>query len=334
MISSPTWWLPQGHMRRRVFISALAGAAIWSLKGRARLVGVLVPFGAQDPEVRTFFPAFKQRLQELGWFDGRNIRFEYRFTGNDGDRIRGEAAELIGLAPDAIFVWSNLALAVLRQATQTIPIVFALVSDPVGAGFVSNLARPGGNITGFQNFEAAIGGKWLELIKEIAPAVRRAAVVYHSGIAANTAFLQAAEVASGALSITVTAIDVRDIGNVERAITAFAEPNGALILAPNPVLDRSRDQIIALAADLRLPAIYPFRIFPARGGLVSYGLNPIEQQRGAAAYVDCILRGAKPGDLPVQLPTKYELVINLKTARALGLTIPPSLLALATNVIE
>ena len=323
-------------MRRREFIAGLVGGgvAIWSLKGRARLVGVLVPYGAHDLEVRTFYPAFKQRLQELGWFDGRNIRFEYRFTGNDEDRIRGEAAELIGLAPDAIFVWSNLALAVLRQATQTIPIVFALVSDPVGAGFVSNPARPGGNITGFSNFEAAIGGKWLELIKEIAPAVHRAAVVYHSGIAGNTAFLQAAEVASDALGITVTAIDVRDIGNVERAIMAFAaEPNGGLILAPNRVIHRSRDRIIALAADLRLPAIYPFRIFPARGGLVSYGVNPIEQQRGAATYVDRILRGAKPGDLPVQLPTKYELVINLKTARALGLDISPQIQQRADEVI-
>ena len=330
-------------MQRRKFITLLGGTVVtWPLAARAQRadrvhqVGVLVPFeNENDSQVRDLWPAFKQRLGKLGWVEGHNIQFDVHFTTQNIDRIRAGAAEIVARAPALIYVWSNPGLAALKQATQTIPIVFVLVSDPVGSGLVANLAHPGGNITGFQNFETAIGGKWLELLKEIAPGVRRVAVVYSQKIAANVAFLHTAEAASTSMGVTVTAMDPQDLAAIEPRFTAFAqEPNGGLIVTPNPLNSRNTEVISGLAARLRLPAIYPFRLDPVKGGLVSYGFDTVEQQRGAAAYVDRILKGAKPADLPVQAPTKYELVINLKTAKALGLTIPENLLLLADEVIE
>jgi putative ABC transport system substrate-binding protein len=330
-------------MRRRDFVTLLSGAAVaWPIAAQAqqpertRRIGLLAPYNDdRDTRVQAYLPAFKQRLHELGWIEGRNIRFDYRFTGQDAERIRVGAEELIALAPDIIVVWANPAAAILRRATQTIPIVFTTVSDPVGGGFVANLAHPGGNITGFQNFETAIGGKWLEVLKEIAPKVRRVAFVYSPEISAHVAFMHAAEAASSSLGMTVTAAGVRNAADIESALTAFAkEPNGGLIVAPSPLIATGQDLIIALAVRLHLPAIYPFRYFCTNGGLVSYGFDPVEQQRGAALYVDRILKGEKPGDLPVQAPTKYNLVINLKTAKELGLVVSLQLQQRADEVIE
>jgi ABC-type uncharacterized transport system substrate-binding protein len=328
-------------MRRRRFITLLGGAASLPLTARAqqpervRRIGVLVPFSENDPEVQARLAAFKQRLQDLGWTDGRNVRIDYRFTGENTERIRIGAVELVAVAPDVIVVYANTAVAVLRQATRDIPIVFVQVSDPVGSGFVASLARPGGNLTGFHNFETAIGGKWLEVLKEIAPGVRRVAVVHNPDVAVNVAFLRAAEAASTSLGVTVTAAGVRAAADIESALTAFArEPNGGLVVAPNPINSTSRELIIASAARLGLPSIYPYRYYPASGGLASYGFDQIEQSWGAASYVDRILRGANPAELPVQLPTKYQLVINLKTAKALGLEMSLQLQQRADEVIE
>jgi putative ABC transport system substrate-binding protein len=329
-------------MRRRDFITLISGAtAAWPLAARAqqaervRRIGMLIPFGENDPETQARLAAFKQQLQKLGWADGRNLHIDYRFAGDNIERIRIGAEELIAIAPDVIVVYANPAMAALRQATRVMPIVFAQVSDPVGSGFVTSLARPGGNITGFQNFETEIGGKWLEVLKQIAPAVRRAAVVHSPDIAVNVAYLHAAEAASTSVGITVTATGARSGADIESTLTAFArEPNGGLIVAPNPINVTNRELIIASAARLGLPAIYPYRYFTKSGGLVSYGFDQIEQTRGAASYVDRILKGEKPADLPVQAPTKYELVINLKTAKTLGLTVPPSVLANADEVFE
>jgi putative ABC transport system substrate-binding protein len=279
--------------------------------------------------------AFKQRLHELGWIEGRNIRFEYRFTDQDAERIRAGAEELVALGPDVIVAWTNTTVVILQKATQTIPIVFAGASDPVESGFVTNLSRPGGNITGFQNFEAEIAGKWLDLLKEIAPAVRRVTFVHSPNISANVVFVHTAEAASASLGVTVTRAAVQGIADLEHILTDFAkEPNGGLILAPFPLAATNRGRIIALASDLHLPAIYPFRYFATNGGLASYGFDPVELHRQVASYVDRILKGEKPGDLPVQAPTRYELVINLKTAKALGLAVPPTLLARADEVID
>jgi len=300
-----------------------------------RRIGVLMGFAENDEVWQAYLAAFRQHLQDLGWTDGRNVRIDYRFTGENTERIRIAAGELVALAPDVIFVSTNPSVSALMQTTRTIPIVFTFVSDSVGSGFVASLARPGGNITGFHNFEPAIGGKWLEVLKEIAPGVRRAAVVHVPDIAANVAFLHVVEAASTSLGMTVTAAGVRDAADIERVLTAFArEPNGGLIVAPSPITATRRELLIALAARLGLPAIYSFRFFTTSGGLVSYGIDQMELVRGAASYVDRILRGANPGGLPVQLPTKYQLVINLKTAKALGLTIPESFLLRADEVIE
>ena len=296
---------------------------------------MFIPFNDNEPEVKARLSAFRQRLQELGWIESRSIRFDYRFTGQDAGRIRAGAEELIALAPDVIVVWGNPAVAILQKATQTIPIVFAGASDPLESGFVTNLGRPGGNITGFQNFESAIGGKWLDLLKEIAPGVRRVAFVYSPDISANLAFVHAAEAASTSLDVTVTAAPVRSMADIEHALTAVAkEPNGGLILAPFPFIATSQDKIIALASDLHLPTIFPFRYFATNGGLASYGFDTIDPHRQAASYVDRILKGEKPGNLPVQAPTKYELVINLKTAKALGITISRELQLRADELIE
>jgi len=329
-------------MRRRDFIALVGGAAaVRPFAARAqqvervRRIGMLIPFSGNDPETQARLAAFKQQLQNLGWADGRNLHIDYRFTGDDTQRIRVGAEELVAVAPDVIFVYANQAVAALRQATRVIPIVFAQVSDPVGSGFVASLAHPGGNITGFQNFEAEIGGKWLEVLRQIAPTVRRVAVVHNPDIAANIAFLNAAQAASTSVGMTVTAAGVRSAADMETTLTAFGrEPNGGLIVVPSPINLTNRELIIASAARLGLPAIYPYRYFSKGGGLASYGFDQIEQNRGAADYVDRILKGEKPADLPVQAPTKYELIINLKTAKALGLTVPPSVLAGADEVFE
>jgi putative ABC transport system substrate-binding protein len=328
-------------MRRREFIRIAGGAVAWPLAAHAqqseqsRQIGMLIPFNGSEPEVKARLSAFRQRLQELGWIDGRNIRFDYRFTGQDAERIHAGTEELIGLGPDIIVVWGNPAVAILQKATQTIPIVFVGASDPAESGFVTNLGRPGGNITGFQNFESAIGGKWLDLLKEIAPGVRRVAFLYSPDIAANLAFMHAAEAASTSLDVTVTEAPVRSITDIEHALTAFAtETNGGLIVAPFPFIATGQDKIIALASDLHLPTIFPFRYFATNGGLASYGFDTIDPHRQAASYVDRILKGEKPGNLPVQAPTKYELVINLKTAKAIGLTISRELQLRADELIE
>jgi putative ABC transport system substrate-binding protein len=331
-------------MKRREFITLLGGAAAtWPLAARAqqpermRRVGVLAPFTKDDQESQVLLAAFKQRLVDLGWTDGRNLAIDYRFAGGSAEQVRAVAGELVAVAPDVIFAASNVSVAPLQKATSTIPIVFTQASDPVGSGFVASLARPGGNITGFQGFEPAIGGKWLEALREIAPGVRRVAVIHNPNVTANVAFLHAAETAAASFGVAVTAAGVRDAADIERVLTAFArEPNGGFIVTPSPATNTSdrRELIIALAARLGLPAIYPYRLSAASSGLISYAYDQKAQWQRGASYVDRILRGAKPAELPLQAPTKYEMIINLKTAKALGLEIPPTLLARADEVIE
>ena len=329
------------RLQRREFITLLGCMAAWPLAARAqqpnqmRRIGVLIPFSETDSETQALLAAFKQRFQELGWTDGRNVTFEHRYTDGNPERTRAAAKELVDLAPNAILAYANPAVSALMPATKTIPIVFTQASDPVGSGFVSNLTHPGGNITGFHSFEPAIAGKWLEMLTQVAPEVRRAAVVHHPNIAANTAFVRAAESASSTLGVTVTGAGVRNLAEIERALTEFArEPGGGLIVAPAPPTFDNRGQIVAMAERLRLPAVYSYRFFVTSGGLIAYGIDGKELWRAAASYVDRILRGEKPGDLPVQLPTKYQLVINLKAAKALRLQVPDKLLAVADEVIE
>lgn len=330
-------------MDRRTFIAhVVVGLLAAPLAARAQQsdrvhrVGALMAVAENDEFWHAYFAAFRQHLQALGWTEGHNVRIDSQFTGENIERIRIAAKELVALTPDVIFAVSNPAVSALMQATRTVPIVFVSVSDSVGSGFVTSLARPGGNVTGFHNFEPSLGGKWLELLKQIAPDTRRAAVVHDPEIPANVAFVRAAEDASTSLQMTVTAAGARDAAGIERVLTAFArEPYGGLIVTPSPLTAaRHRELILALAARLGLPTIYPFRFFATDGGLVSYGIDRMQQVGEAASYVDRILRGANPGELPVQLPTKYELVINLRTAKALGLTIPQSLLLRADEVIQ
>ena len=274
-----------------------------------------------------------RRSAILGWADGRNVRIEYHWGAGTADRGMAAAAELVRSAPDVILVASNAPLAEVRRLTSTIPIVFTQISDPVGSGFIGGLARPGGNITGFQNFEPAMGGKWLGVLKEAAPNMSRAAALSASDTAANEAFVRAAEAVAPSLGIKLAAIDVSD--DVDRAVAAFAsEPDGGLLVLPNPYVAVNREAVIALAARHRLPAVYPFRFFAVAGGLMSYGIDQVDQWRRAAGYVDRILRGEKPSDLPVQAPTKFDLVINLKTAKAIGLNVPPAFPLRADEVIE
>jgi putative ABC transport system substrate-binding protein len=296
----------------------------------------LIPFeNENDPQVRDLWPAFEQRLAELGWVAGRTVQFDMHFTTQNIERIRAGAAEIAASGPELIYVWSNPGLAAIKQATQTISVVFVLVSDPVGSGLVANLAHPGGNITGFQNFETEIGGKWLELLKEAAPGVRRVGVLYNQNIPANLEFLRTAQTQSSLVGVTVAPAELHDGADIERVVTVFAqESDSGLIVTPNPLNSSNTEVIAGLAARLRLPAIYPFRLDAQKGGLMSYGFDTIEQQRGAATYVDRILKGEKPADLPVQAPSKYQLVINLKTAKALGLNISPQLQQRADEVIE
>jgi putative ABC transport system substrate-binding protein len=329
-------------MRRREFITLLGGAtAAWPLAARAqkndrlRHVGVIMGFAQNDEVWQAYLATFRQGLQELGWTGGRNIRFDYRFTGESTERMRIVAEEMVALAPDVIFVSTNSVVSATLKATRSIPVVFTWVSDPVGSGFVPNLAHPGGNITGFHNFEPAIGGKWFDLLRQIAPGLRRVAVIHVPEIVPNVAFLRVVEAAAPALDMTVTAGEVRNAADIERVLPAFAQNGGGgLIVTPSALTATRRDLIIALAARLGLPAIYSFRFYAASGGLMSYGIDQLELVRAAASYVDRILRGTSPGELPVQLPTRFELVINLKTAGALGLTVPNSLQLLADEVIE
>jgi putative ABC transport system substrate-binding protein len=295
---------------------------------------LIAAYSQTDREGQALIAAFLDTFQRLGWSDGHNVRIEYRWDAGDAERIKASAAELIHSAPDVIVASNSPALAELHRLTGTIPIVFTQVADPVESGIVTGMARPGGNITGFQTFDAAVGGKWLGVLKEAAPSLSRAVVLFGSDTAGNVAKLRAIEAVAPSLGVTVTAVDIHG-DEIERAIATFArQADGGLIVMPHAYTTANRASIIILAARHRLPAIYPYRYFATEGGLMSYGPDQIDGWRGAATYVDRILRGEKPGDLPVQASTKYELVINMKTAKALGLNIPPGLPLRADEVIE
>jgi putative ABC transport system substrate-binding protein len=329
-------------MRRREFITFLGGmAAAWPLAARAqqpermRRIGVLMNLAADDPESSVRIAAFLQVLQQLGWTNGHNIQIDTRWAAGDAGRFRAYAAELVALAPEVILASSSPAVETLQQATRTVPIVFVNVVDPVGSGYIASLARPGGNITGFASYDFGISAKWLELLKEIAPSVKRVAVLRDPAIAIGIGQMAAIQTVAPSFDIELNPIGVRDAPAIERAITEFArKPNGGLIVLASPLAALHRKLIITLAAQLRLPAVYTLRFYVTSGGLISYGNVPIESFQRAAGYVDRILKGEKPPDLPVQAPTKYELVINLKTAKALGLTVPPTMLTRADEVIE
>src|SRR6516162_1942138 len=312
-------------MKRRAFITLLGGAAAWPLAARAqqgkrmRHIGVLKPYAANDPQAQMRNAAFLQGLQQLGWTVGNSVQIDYRWSAGNEDDTRKYAMELVALAPDVIFTSGSAAVEPLRRATRTVPIVFAIAPDPVGAGFVESLARPGGNITGFSPWEYGIGAKWLELLKQIAPSVTRVAVLRDPAITAGIGLWGAIQSVAPLFGVELRPVDVGDAGEIERALAAFAgSPNGGLILTGSALAIVHRDLIIALAARYRLPAVYYERYFAAAGGLISYGANSAEHFRLGAGYVDRILKGEKPADLPVRAPTKYETVINLKTAKALG----------------
>jgi len=328
-------------VKRRKFITLLGGAAAWPLAAsaqqpqRMRRIGWLTSFAADDPVPQAYIAALLQGLQELGWSVGRNVRIDYRWGAANAELKRRYAAELIALSPDVIVTTGDSNTAPLLQATRTVPIVFVLVPDPVGAGFAASLARPGGNATGFMNFEFGMSGKWPELLKQIAPYVTRVAVLRDPTAGVSMGQLGAIQGVVSSLRVEASPIDLRDVGEIERTIADFARsPNGGLVVLPSGLSFIHRELIIGLAARHRLPAVYPFRSFVEDGGLICYGPDAIDQLRRAAGYVDRILKGEKPADLPVQAPTKYELVINLKTAKALGLDLPASVLARADEVIE
>jgi ABC-type uncharacterized transport system substrate-binding protein len=328
-------------VKRRDFITLLSGAAAWPLAARAqqpeqmRHVGVLSPFAESDPDAQANETAFRQALEKLGWTDGRSIRINYRWGSADAERIRAYAIELVGLKPDVIVVSTSLVLQPLQRETRSIPIVFTQITDPVGSGFVESLARPGGNITGFTPAEFSMFGKSLEVLKDVARHVTRVAVILNPEQAPQLGMWHAIEAAAPSFKVQLTVADARDAAALERAIDAFArETNGGLIVLPSPATQVNRPLIIAMAARHRLPAVYAFRHFVTDGGLISYGVDLAEQYRQAASYVDRILRGEKPAELPVQQPTKFNLAVNLKTAKALGLTVPETLLARADEVIE
>jgi putative ABC transport system substrate-binding protein len=326
-------------MRRREFITGIGSAAAWPMVASAqqgewvRRIGVLMSQPADNPEAQARFAAFLQALQQLGWTEGRNIRITARW-GLGNDAARNNAAELVAFAPDVILAAATPQAAALQQATRTIPIVFAMVADPVGGGIVEGLARPGGNVTGFMQSEYSLSGKYLELLKQIAPGVTRAAVFRDPGNTAAVGQFAVIQAMAPALGVEVVPINLQNAGEIERAVATFARSaNGGLIATGGPTTAHVQ-LIVALAARHRLPAVYPYRFFVSAGGLISYGPDLIDQHRRAAGYVDRILKGEKPADLPVQAPTKYETVINLKTAKALGLTVPEALLATADEVIQ
>ena len=328
-------------MRRREFITLLGSAAAWPLAARAqqgermRRIGMLLPASADDLRFQTLVGAFLQGLALLGWSIGRNVRIDPRWATPSVAEIRRHAAELAALAPDVIVAHGSGAVGALLQATRTVPIVFPIAGDPVGAGFVESLARPGGNATGFMSREYSLSGKWLELLKQIAPGVTRVAVLRDAAVSGGPVQFGVIQAVAPALRVEVNPINLRDAGEIERAIAAFAgSPNGGLILTAGATAQLHSDLIITLAARHKLPAVYPYRHLVTVGGLISYGADYTDQYRRAAGYVDRIRKGEKPADLPVQAPTKYELVINLKTAKALGIEVPPMLLARADEVIE
>jgi len=330
------------QLKRREFITLLgSAAAAWPLAARAqqprrmRRIGVLTPFPADDAEGHARLTAFTQALQQLGWTVGQNVRIDYRWGPGNPATMRKHATELVALEPDVILALTTAAVGPLLEASRTVPIVFVTVADPVGAGFVETLARPGGNATGFTPYEYSISGKWLELLKEIAPRVTRAAVLRDTSIAVGLAQFGAIQAVAPSLGVELRPVDVSDAGEIERALAAIAQgSNGGMVVIGSPSAAIHRGLITALAAKHRLPAVYNTRLFTDAGGLISYGPDFLEQHRRAAGYVDRILKGEKPADLPIQAPTKYELVINLKTAKALGLEIPSSVLARADEVIE
>ena len=328
-------------MRRRQFMALLGGAAAWPLVARAqqseqmRRVAVLMPLAADDPQSLRRLTAFVQGLQQLGWTDGRNVRIDVRWAAGDPDRFRRYATELVALAPDVILAAAVSSMMPLQQATRSVPLVFVQVTDPVGAGFVASLARPGGNATGFTLFEFGVSAKWLELLKEVAPRLTRVAVLRDPSSSTGIGQFAAMQGVAPALGVELSPIGVSDPGEIERTMAEFARgSNGGLILVPTAQTLIHRELIITLAARHQLPTIYPYRYFVTAGGLICYGPDEIEQYRRAAGYIDRILKGEKPADLPVQAATKYELVINLKTAKALGLEVPATLLATADEVIE
>jgi ABC-type uncharacterized transport system substrate-binding protein len=328
-------------MKRRDFITLLGGAAAWPLAARAqqrermRRVGVLMNLTPDDAEGQARLAAFLQGLQEAGWAVGRNVRIDLRWGGGDAESFRKQAAELVALSPDVVFASGIPAATPLLQATRTVPIVFAQVVDPVGAGLVASLSRPGGNATGFTSPEYGFAGKWVELIKEIAPGVTRVALLRDATSSSGIGYMGAVRLAASSFGIELTPVGITDAAEIERGVTAFARAsNGALIVTGNTLTMVHRELLITLAARHRLPAVYALPLFANDGGLISYGPDSINPYRRAAGYVDRILKGEKPADLPVQQPTKFELIINLKTANALGLTMPPTLLARADEVIE
>jgi putative ABC transport system substrate-binding protein len=329
-------------MKRREFIAGIGGATLaWPLaaaaqqRERMRLIGVLLPATADDAEFQARFGAFLQALALLGWTIGRNLRIDIRWATTDAAEIRKHAAELAALAPDAILAHAATTVGPLLQATRTVPVVFPAVVDPVGAGFVDSLARPGGNATGFMNYEYSLSGKWLDLLKQIAPSVTRVAVLRNAATASGPGQFAAIQAVAPSLGMEANPVNVRDAAEIERAVTAFAgAPNGGLIVTASPAAALHRELIVSLAARHKLPAVYFERHFVAAGGLISYGPDQIDMYRRAAGYVDRILKGEKPADLPVQAPTKYDLAINLKTAKALGLAVPQTLRASADEVIE
>ena len=327
-------------MKRREFITLLGGAVAWPLAARAqgertRRIGVLMNLTADDPESPARLAAFAQGLADLGWTIGRNLRIDYRWAAGDPERIRRDADELVALAPDLILSSGTPTVAALHKATRSVPIVFAQVVDQVGNGFVETLARPGGNITGFSVFEYGISGKWLELLKEIAPSVTRAAILRDLALASGSGQFGALQSVAPSLGVELSPVDVGDAGAMERAVVAFARsPNGGLIVTASTLAVIHRELITRLAAEHRLPAVYHSSYYITSGGLISYGPNSIDPFRRAASYVDRILKGEKPGELPVQAPTKYDLVLNLKTAKTLNLQIPDKLFSVADEVIE
>jgi putative ABC transport system substrate-binding protein len=333
--------LHQGSMRRREFIALGGGAGMWPIVAhaqqseRVRRIGVLVGAGADDMEAQARQTAFRQRLQELGWTDGRNVQIDARWGAANPDEVRRYAMELAALAPDVIVAAGNAPVERLLEATRAVPIVFAIVLDPVGSGLVDNLSQPGGNATGFMQFEYSLAAKWVELLKQIAPSVTRAAVLRDATVAAGIGQFAVIQSVAPSAGIEVSPINGRNASEIELAVEAFARnPNGGLIVAASALAGVHRDLIIALAGRHKLPAVFSSRAASVSGGLISYGANLVDLYRRAAGYVDRILRGEKPGGLPVQAPTRYELVINLKTAKMLGLTVPPTLLARADEVIE
>ncbi len=328
-------------MRRRAFLALLGGAAVaWPVSviaqppGEVRRIGVLMAI-ANDPEGQSRVEAFRQALRELGWTEGGNVRIDVRWGAGDSDRTRVYAAELIGLKPDVILASAPDALVALQQKTHSVPIVFVGVTDAVGAGFVPTLAHPGGQITGFTSYEYAIVGKWLELLREIAPRVVRVALIGDPEYSVWPGYLREITTAASSLHVQVTPIGVHDAAEIQRAIESFArKPDGGLIVLPSALSQAQRELIVAIESRYRVPAVHAFRYFVTIGGLMSYGIDPVVQIRQAATYIDRILKGTPPGELPVQAPTKFELVINLRTARALGLDVPATLLARADEVIE